>query len=66
MTAYEDRLIAAQLAILDKPIEAFLDSYERNRTNPDRKTVLFFPGGLAGRAALGHQLFDQREHFLRV
>jgi len=59
MTAYEDRLIAEQLAILDKPIGAFLDSYVRNRNNPDRKTVLFFPGGLASELVRAKLPFDQ-------
>lgn len=59
MTAYEDRLIAAQLAIMDKPIEAFLDTYAQNRNNPDQKTVLFFPGGLASELVRARLPFDR-------
>lgn len=59
MTAYEDRLIAEQLRIMDKPIEAFLDSYALNRNDPDRKTVLFFPGGLASELVRAKLPFDR-------
>jgi pimeloyl-ACP methyl ester carboxylesterase len=58
MTPYDQCLIAEQLRRMDKPIEDFLDSYATHRGQPNQKSVIFFPGGLASELTRANEPFD--------
>ncbi len=58
MATYGEVLEQAQLLQLHNAIESFLDSYAKNKNNPEQRTFIFFPGGMGSELVRAGIPFD--------